>query len=293
MSANGVGSDYLGENVRVLDRMEWQGMIFEVLEYTELLGSSDPSISQHLYFSQKTGMRLRQVRISMTRRDNEVVVEAGALQYLKGNIVSENRLGGFGGMAKKMFGNRVNKEEMFRPSYKGVGEIYLEPSFSNFLLVSQDDPTDRLVMDKGMYYCSTGGMDVGISRVKTISSAFLGSDGFFQTSVKGCGITVVEIPVPMSEMRMVELNNETLTVDGTFAVMYEGNIHMTVGLATRGIIRTLFSGDGLVEKFEGTGRVWLAPTRDTYVGISEQAKAVVTKKSVENSNGISLNDYIE
>lgn len=293
MSTTGLGTDYLGDNVVILDSMEWDGMLFEVLEYTELLGSSDPSISQHLYFSQKTGLRLRQVRITMTRPNNEVVVEAGALQYLKGRIKSENKVGGFGGMAKKMFGNKINKEEMFRPSYTGVGEIYLEPSFSNFLLVSLDDPTDRLVMDKGMYYCSTGKMDVGVSRVKTFSSAFLGSDGFFQTSVKGRGIVAVEIPVPMSEMRMVELNNEMLQVDGTFAVMHEGDIHMTVGLASKGIIRTLFSGDGLVEKFEGTGRVWLAPTRDTYVGISEQAKAVVTKKNMENSNGISLNDYME
>lgn len=265
----------LGDHVRVIHREEIDGLRVEILQYDELHGSNDPSISQHLYFAQKTGMALRQVRITLLNNDSEIVTEAGALQYFKGNIRAENKVGGFSGLASKIFGKKVNQESLFRPSYIGRGEVYLEPSFSNFLIITHSNVNDHLIMDKGMYYCSSSSMDIGINRVGNMSSAFLGSDGLFQTSVKGRGIVVVEIPVPWSEIREVTLNNETLKVDGTFALMRTGNVSYSVGLANKGLIKSFFSGEGLVETFTGTGKVWLAPTRDSYLGISELIHPVI------------------
>lgn len=72
------------------------------------------------------------------------------------------------------------------------------------------------------------------------------------------------MPVPTDEVRCVELRNESLKVDGNFALMRTGNIDFTVEKSTKGVLGTLTSGEGLLQTFRGTGKVWLAPTKGVY-----------------------------
>ncbi len=99
---------------------------------------------------------------------------------------------------------------------------------------------------------------------KNVSSALLGGEGLFQTKIRGTGICVFELPVPLSEVRCIQLHNETLSVDGNFALMRSGNIEFTVEKSTKNLLGTFSSGEGLLQTFRGTGRVWLAPTQGVY-----------------------------
>lgn len=254
-------------NTRVIDSSEKDGVRIEVIEYNSLNGGTDPGISEKLYFSQQMGIRLRQVRIFLGGRgEGEIITEAGALHYLEGKIKSDNKISSGGGIGRRILNAAFNSESLFRPTYKGVGEVYLEPSFKHYAILELNN--DELVLDDGMFYCATAGLTVGVTTVKNISSALFGSDGLIQTTVKGTGLLVVEIPVPFNELREIKLNNTSLQVDGKFAIMRTAGVRYSAKLSNKGLLKSWLGGEGLLENFEGDGTVWIAPTASIYRELS-------------------------
>ena len=120
------------------------------------------------------------------------------------------------------------------------------------------------MVDKGLYYCSIGDIEVKPVMQSNFSSAIAGGEGLFQTEIKGTGVVALEIPVPVDELEIIQLNNEKAQVDGNFALLRSGNIRFSVQKSTKGIIGTMASGEGLLNTFEGTGMLWLAPTAPMY-----------------------------
>ena len=100
--------------------------------------------------------------------------------------------------------------------------------------------------------------------MKTVSSALFGTEGFFQTKLKGTGIVVLEIPVPETEIFKYSLVEDVLKIDGNFSVLRTGGIQFTVEKTTKTLIGSGFSGEGLLNVFRGTGEVWLMPTKVVY-----------------------------
>lgn len=248
-------------NMDVIDMASNEGFKVEVLAYKTLAGSNDPRTAQSVYFANRTGLMLKQLRLTLKR--SEAVVEAGALHYMKGHIDLQNPSGGVGGIGKAMFRKMLTNESAFIPRYRGTGQIYLEPSFGDYLIYTLKN-NEELIADRGLFYCAESSLDVGIAMQKNVSSALLGGEGLFQTQVRGNGIAVFELPVPASEVRCIQLNNETLKVDGNFALMRSGKIEFSVEKSSKGLFGTLSSGEGLLQTFRGTGRVWIAPTQSIY-----------------------------
>jgi uncharacterized protein (AIM24 family) len=75
---------------------------------------------------------------------------------------------------------------VFKPSYQGTGEIYLEPGFVHYLIYHLQN--EEIIVDKGMFYACESTVQVGVAPVKTISSAAKGGEGWFQTKLSGTGI---------------------------------------------------------------------------------------------------------
>lgn len=255
----------MNKDIKVIESRRNGNILIEILEYENLKGAGSPAMAERLYFSQKSGIRLRQVRITlMGGRDSEITTEAGSLQYLKGKIKQDNSVGGLGGFTKRMIQNKLNDEDIFRPTYKGEGVIYLEPSFKHFTLIDMDD--SEIILDRGMFYCCSSGIELGVRSVGSVSAAVLGSDGLFQTSIKGTGVAVVEIPVHADELVMLELegDGDVVQVDGDSCLMRSGSVSYSVKKFNKSIFKTATSGDIFLETFTGTGYVWVAPTKSSY-----------------------------
>lgn len=90
---------HFSDNINVLDSAETERFKVEVLEYKELNGSNDPFLGKDLYYVQKSGMRLRQIKVTV--RNGGLITEPGALHFHKGSISCEANIGGVGGLAKK------------------------------------------------------------------------------------------------------------------------------------------------------------------------------------------------
>jgi uncharacterized protein (AIM24 family) len=244
----------------VIDTAEDGRFRVEILAYSSLGGAKDYQTAATVYFANQGGIRLKQVRITL--RGGEAIAESGALHFMLGQIQMESKIGGVAGLGKAMMNKFVTKEAAVMPRYRGTGQIYLEPSFSHFLIYRLSD--EEVIADKGMFCCGQGSLEVGSALQKNVSSALFGGEGLFQTRISGSGICVLESPVPADEVLRIDLKGETLQVDGNFALMRTGQIELSVEKSTRSLLGTLTSGEGLLQTFRGTGSVWLAPTQDIY-----------------------------
>jgi len=261
MKYNAIGTR---ENVKIIDTSKSQGIQIDIMEYQKLLGATSYDQAMQLEFMEKQGVRTRQVVVYL--ENNSVKTEAGALCYMQGNLemVSGVTAGNFIGRALT---GKVTGESMAQPEYKGTGMIVLEPTQDHYMVLELQKG-EEIIVDKGMFNCAQGGVEVKAVAQKNISSAFLGGEGIFQMSIKGPGLVVLECGVPMCEIDIIELENDTLKVDGNFAVLRTANIDFTVEKSAKSLLGSAMSGEGLVNVYRGTGQVWLAPTLKIYRQLS-------------------------
>lgn len=248
------------KNEKILDSAQMDGNKIEIVQMEQLNGARSGYMSQYMYFMNQVNAKMKFVRITLN--NGEVTTESGALYYSKGNITNRVETGGVTGMIGKAFKSALTQEKAFNPIYAGTGIVVLEPTFGHYALVQLQD--ESIIVDKGLYYCSIGKISVSPSIQKNLSSAVAGGEGLFQTKISGTGWVVLSIPVPLDEIEMFTLDNERMQVDGNFALLRSEQIKFSVTGSAKGLVGTLTSGEGLLQTFEGSGMVWLAPTSPMY-----------------------------
>lgn len=244
------------------------GTTFEVLEYDALAGSEPVGVSQQVYTLNRAGVRLRQLRVRIT--DDAVRTEPGALQFMKGSVEMESNTGaggGLGGLMKGALAAARTGETLFKPLYRGNGELYLEPTFGHMWLMEMRDQT--LYADQGLFFCAEDSVKVEAHKVESFTARMAGGEGRYQTKVSGSGLVVFRIPVPRAEIVEMKLHDETLQVDGSFALLRTGDVHFSVVKASSSLVGSMTSGEGLLQTFRGTGSVWIAPTLPLYASLRQ------------------------
>lgn len=253
------------DNFEVIDRVDLtDGTIVEVLQFGKLEGSADLRVANNLFFAEQSGMRLKMVRINLV--NSHARIEPGALYYMKGNL--EMKASSGGGMLKGLSRKLLSGETFFVNEIHGSGQIYLEPTFGHFFLNRINPEDDAIIVDKGLFYGGTAGLDIGSHMQKNISSALFGGEGMFQTKIEGDGIAILYSPVPISEIQKFYLQGEKLSVDGNFALLRSESVQFRAEKSSKSWVATSVSGEGLLQTFTGTGHVWIAPTQGIYEQLS-------------------------
>lgn len=267
------------ENIKIIDTAEFGGLKIEVMEYQKLMGSTNTNSAVDLYYMEKQNMRARQAALYLT--NDKVTVEPGAMSYFQGRlemvsgVTAGNALG-------RLFSGAVTGEAMAQPEYTGSGMLVLEPSFKHFLLLNLEK--ESIIVDKGMFYCAQGGVQVKAVMQRSVSSALAGGEGLFQISLSGTGLVLLECPVPSCEIDIIELQNDTLRVDGNFAVLRSASLEFTVERSAKSLLGSAISGEGLVNVYRGTGSVWLAPSIKIYNTINFAGLGSTASLNMNSSN---------
>ena len=253
-------AEEIKELKKVIEEFTSGGFKVEVLEYEKLLGLSNASMAQQIYFMEQQHIHVRQIALYLN--NEKVTIERGAMSYFQGNIemVSGGTLGNALG---KLVRGAVTGEQMAQPEYSGTGLLVLEPSFKHFLVLELA-ANESIIVDDGMFYCAQGSVSVKVISQRNLSSAVAGGESFFQQQLTGPGIVILESTVPMSEVDIIDLENDTLKVDGNFAVLRSSTLDFTVERSAKTLMGSAVSGEGLVNVYRGTGQVWLAPTIKVY-----------------------------
>ena len=61
-------------------------------------------------------------------------------------------------------------------------------------------------------------------------------------------------------MITVDLDNDVLKLDGSFAICWSTSLQFTVERSSKTLLGSAVNGEGLVNVFRGTGRVMISPT---------------------------------
>lgn len=257
MRYNAIGTR---KNVKIIDSSETQSFKVEVMEYQKLLGSTNAYSAETMFYMERQNIKVRQVAVYL--ENDSVKIEPGAMSYFRGNIEMVSGIN-VGNAIGRLFTGAVTGEKAAQPIYSGSGVVVLEPSFKHFIVLELQQ-NEQVIVDKGMFYAAQGSANVRAVSQRSISAALGGGEGIFQIEITGPGVVVLECAVPMDEIDIIQMDNDTIKVDGNFAVLRTSGLQFTVERSAKTLIGSAASGEGLVNVYRGTGQLWLAPTLKVY-----------------------------
>lgn len=242
------------DDIRVLDKKG----AFTVIEYLrDLSVTSDQA--QNAYFCAQMGVRRRQVLCDL--RQSDVITQAGAMQWMVGNVEATTGVKGVGDLIGKAFRGSVTGESAIKPEYTGDGLLVLEPSYKHLLLVDVGEWNGSIVLEDGLFLACDASLTHKAVARSNISSAIAGNEGLFNLGITGKGILCLECPCPREELIEITLTDDVLKIDGSMAIAWSGSLEFTVERSGKSLIGSAASGEGLVNVYRGTGKVWMTPVR--------------------------------
>ena len=255
---------------------------FHVLEYVQD-ASVSPMNAMNEYFMSKMGVRRRQVVIDIDK-DHSAIIQAGAMQWMGGNVQATSGVKGIGDLLGKAIKGAVTKETAVKPEYVGEGCLVLEPTYKYIILadIGKWGPAGMTIED-GMFLACDANVNSKVVARKNLSSAVLGGEGLFNLSLQGNGIVALESNVPEDELIEVILENDELKIDGNLAVCWSSNLEFTVERSTKTLVGSAVSGQGLVNVYRGTGRVLMCPVAPT-TSLFESTNTMAAKSAAKSSN---------
>ena len=255
---------------------------FHVLEYVQD-ASVSPMNAMNEYFMSKMGVRRRQVVIDIDK-DHSAIIQAGAMQWMGGNVQATSGVKGIGDLLGKAIKGAVTKETAVKPEYVGEGCLVLEPTYKYIILadIGKWGPAGMTIED-GMFLACDANVKSKVVARKNLSSAVLGSEGLFNLSLQGNGVAALESNVPEDELIEVILENDELKIDGNLAVCWSSNLEFTVERSTKTLVGSAVSGEGLVNVYRGTGRVLMCPVAPT-TSLFESTNTMAAKAAAKSSN---------
>ena len=255
---------------------------FHVLEYVQD-ASVSPMNAMNEYFMSKMHVRRRQVVIDIDK-DHSAVIQAGAMQWMGGNVQATSGVKGIGDFLGKALKGAVTKETAVKPEYVGEGCLVLEPTYKYIILadIGKWGPAGMTIED-GMFLACDANVKSKVVARKNLSSAVLGNEGLFNLSLQGNGVAALESNVPEDELIEVILENDELKIDGNLAVCWSSNLDFTVERSTKTLVGSAVSGEGLVNVYRGTGRVLMCPVAPT-ASLFESTNTMAAKAAAKSSN---------
>ncbi len=242
------------DDIRVLDERG----AFKIIEYTRDL-SVTPNSAINAYYCAQMNVRKRQLVCDMTK--SNVTVQAGAMQWMLGNVNATTGIKGVGDLFGKAVRGKVTGESAIKPEYTGNGILVLEPTYKHLILMDATDWGGSVVLDDGLFLACDSKLKHKAVMRSNLSSAVAGGEGLFNLSLNGNGVFCVESVCPMEELIEITLADDVLKIDGNMAIAWSGSLNFTVERSGKTLLGSAASGEGLVNVYRGTGKVLMMPTQ--------------------------------
>ncbi len=234
---------------------------FQVAQYKRDLSVS-PATAMTAYFCDEMNIRKRQVICDLSKADG-IVCQTGAMQWTVGNVNATTGVKGAGDFLGKLVKGKVTGESAIKPEYVGDGVLVLEPTYRHIILLDTSDWSGKVVLDDGLFLACDGRLKQKLVARSNLSSAVLGGEGLFNLALEGNGVAVLECRCPQEELIEIELVNDVLKVDGSFAIAWSDTLSFTVERSGKTLVGSAASGEGFVNVYRGTGKILLAPVDRT------------------------------
>jgi uncharacterized protein (AIM24 family) len=188
--------------------------------------------------------------VKATIENETIQAERGALCWMTGEIEMDVKLP-FIGRALKAY---LSEESLFRPTYTGTGEIYLESSFGGFHVIELSGAS--WIFESGAYWASEGSLHLSVGREKMWTSFWAG-EGFidWQTKLSGHGKMVLCSPGPIERLTLAP--GQQVVANGKYVLGRTADVIYRIQRPTRTLMGAYMAGEGYCRSFEGPGQVIL------------------------------------
>ncbi|MBI4510014.1 MAG: TIGR00266 family protein [Deltaproteobacteria bacterium] len=195
-----------------------------------------------------------------------VRAESGAMVSMSSNIEVQTdgpmgRAGG--GLWKKLKRAVLSGETFFTNHYLargGPGEVTLAPSLCGDMVVHELSRGEDLLIQGSSYMAAPDTVDID-TQFQGFRGLFSGENLFFLRAT-GQGPVLMNA---FGAIETVDLSGE-LIVDTGHLVALTSGLHYEIGTATSGWIASFLSGEGLVLRVRGQGRLYLQTRNPTEYG---------------------------
>ena len=220
------------------------------------------------------------------------------MQWITGDVEMDSGVSGAKDFFGKLVKGAVTGESAVKPLYTGTGCVMLEPTY-NFLLIEDVASWGKgIVLDDGLFLACEGNIQESINKRSDVATALLSGEGIFNLTLSGNGFCVLESPVPREELVEFELktpcflpakifefelDNDVLKIDGNMAIAWSSSLQFTTENASKSIVGSTLSGEGVVNVYRGTGKVLVAPTMNGTVNPSSNGPEQTTANSGSDS----------
>jgi len=247
--------NFVGENknIKVLDE---KGP-FKIIEYEKDLSVS-PDEAIQKYYASKMNIRPRQLVVDL-KKTSGIYLQSGAMQWMSGSNKLSSGIKGVGDLGKKYLKSKVTGETVVKPEYSGNGYIVTEQTYKHLILLDLNEWDNNLMLDDGLFLAAEKSVDLTVKKRTNISSALASNEGLFNTVLVGSGHVCLESTIPYKELIIIELQNDTVSIDGPMAIAWTSNLELTVERSGKTLFDSTFSGEGLVNVYRGTGKILMAP----------------------------------
>ncbi len=184
-----------------------------------------------------------------------IKTNAGAMVGKTVNVVIEAKMDG--GIGKALKRSLLGGEDLFFPTLRaegGPGEVMIAPPIPGDVKILDMTDGQDYFLQGGAFLAGLGDIQID-TKMQKLSQGLFSGDGLFVLHCTGRGYVIAsafggayEITIPPGA---------DYIVDNGHLVAWSGDTSYKIEKAAKGWVNTVTSGEGLVCRFTGPGKVWL------------------------------------
>ncbi|MEY4590358.1 MAG: hypothetical protein RL497_2434 [Pseudomonadota bacterium] len=218
------------------------------------------------------------LHVSMQRGD-KIYCESGAMVMMDATLDLKGKMaGGFGAALMRTFANGESFFQQHIEAVRGDGDCLLSPTMPGAMDVV-DVGKNRYFLNDGAFVAATSGVELKVRTQNIGNALFGGSGGFFLMEASGNGQLAVSGFGSMFQLD-VEAGKDVI-IDNSHVVCWDTNLHYEISVTTGSgsgggglggmlgnLVNSATSGEGIVLRFSGTGKVFLCSrNRQSFVAL--------------------------
>jgi len=183
-----------------------------------------------------------------------VKAESGAMVAMSNTIDVEGKMEGgiLGGLGRMLSGEKFFFQTL--SAKRGAGSVLLAPSIPGDAKIIELDGTVEYNVQKDGFLSATQNVNVN-TQMQNLTKGLFSGEGFFILKVSGQGQLVISSFGAIHEISLAP--GEEYIVDNSHLVAWPTTTSYRMDKAAKGWISSFTSGEGLVCRFTGPGKVYI------------------------------------
>ncbi|KXZ49971.1 hypothetical protein GPECTOR_18g128 [Gonium pectorale] len=207
--------------------------------------------------------------------------QGGVMVTMSDNVDIDTRLeGGLGSSLLRCCcagGSMFFSHYTLLPGMGPRGDILMAPAVPGEIILLPMDGSIGWIVQPGGFLACDESISIGVQMLD-IAQGCCGGEGFFVMQASGRGRLLVNSYGSITRYDLAP--GEVRKIDNGYCVAWTSGMEWTIGKATRSLVKSVISGEGLVARFKGPGTVFVQ-TRS----LGNLAKALIPYLPTNNSGG--------